>query len=158
MLHPFVRRAIVGLAVLGLALATTAPASAGSPVAHERDGGHKDVTVHYFPDDICGPRASWVTVTVTWRLRITDLGDSWHLVYGETGTYTADYVDPATPDYKSQFTNAVHINLTRGGTYVYTDQWHDFPSPIVIRSHIVFVEVDGEVRVDRFVDDVSGCP
>src|SRR5262245_42876101 len=158
MLLHHARRGLVAVAVLGLALATTAPAAAGNPPVHERDGGHKEVTVHYFPDDICGPRASWVTVTVTWHLRITDLGDSWHLAYGETGTYVADYVDPATPDYESQFTNAVHINLTRGGTFVYTDQWHDFPSPIVIRSHVVFVERDGVVQVDRVIDRVSGCP
>ena len=127
-------------------------------MTHFRESNHKFVNTVYFPDDICGPRAGWTTFVVTDHLVVTDLGDSVHVVFGENGRYTTDLDDPAFADYSSQFTDAFHFNLTRGGTEVATEQFHDFPGTIRIRVHINFVAVDGEVRVDRESLSVTGCP
>ena len=87
-----------------------------------------------------------------------DLGDSLHVSYTETGSYATDFDDPAIDDYASQFTEAQHFNLTRGGTVTWTEQFHDFPGTIQIKSHVTFVEVDGEARVDLSTLEVTGCP
>jgi len=157
---------ILGTAITGTLLVTAsllpalvAPAAAaGARPAITRESNHKLVKTLYFPDDICGARAGWTTVEVTDHLVVTDLGDSLHVVFGEHGTYSTIFDDPAIEDYNSQFTDAQHFNITRGGTVVFTEQFHDFPGTIRIQVRIVFVEVGGEVHVDRFFEGVTGCP
>lgn len=147
----------LGLALAGVML-VTAPVSAADPVTHVHESGKKEIHTEYFPDDICGPRAGWTTFVVTWRFHITDLGDSLHVNAGETGRYTTDFDDPAIEDYKSQFTEAVSFNITRGGTVTFNLQFHDFPGDIKIHVKLVFVEVGGQVMVERDVLRVEGCP
>lgn len=149
--------AALGLALAGVML-LAAPVSAASPVTHTRDSAQKEVYSVYFPDDICGPRAGWTTFVLTRVLHVTDLGDSVHITAIDTGRYTTDFDDPAIDDYKSQFTEALHFNLTRGGTVTFNYEFHDFPGDITIQGQNVFVEVDGEVLVDREVFRVDGCP
>jgi hypothetical protein len=149
--------ALIGAVALLPAFVEPASAAGARPVI-TRESQHKFVKTLYFPDDICGPRAGWTTFVVTDHLVTTDLGDSIHVVFEEHGTYSVDYDDLAIEDLTSQFTDAQHFNITRGGTVVYTEQFHDFPGTIRIKVHLVFVEVDGEVRVDRIVDSVTGCP
>ncbi len=119
---------------------------------------HKEVTARYFPDDICGDRAGWTTFTVTYRFIVMDHGDSLHVVFGETGRYVTDFDDPSIEDYSSQFTEAGHFSLTRGGTVVFTSQFHDFPGSIQIHERVVFVEAAGSVKVDKYDLSVTGCP
>ncbi len=119
---------------------------------------HKEVHPQYFPDDICGDRAGWTTFTTTWRFIVKESGDSIKIVFGETGRYVTDFDDPATEDYSSQFTQAGHAGVTSSGVVTYNSQFHDFPGTIDIHEHVVFVEVNGSVRVDRDVLTVTGCP
>jgi hypothetical protein len=157
---------IAGTAMIGTLLVTpsllpplVAPAAAAEAIpAITRESNHKLVKTLYFPDDICGPRGGWTTFVVTDHLIVTDLGDSLHVVFGEHGTYSTIFDDPAIENYSSQFTDAQHFNITRGGTVVFTEQFHDFPGTIRIQVRIVFVEVGGEVHVERFFESVTGCP
>jgi len=152
--HPHLGRVgLLAILTLGLTAGT-----ASAAVSHTKQSTRNVVTTEHFPDDICGPRAAWWTFVSSSHLVVTDLGDSIHVVYGETGTYSADFDDPSIPDYTSRFTDAQHFNITRGGTVVFTEQWRDFPGTIQIHEHIVFVEVDGDVRIDSDVLSVTGCP
>ena len=146
------------LAALALLLATTAVASAAGPIDQGRDARHKEVKVEVYGDDICGDRANTTTYTVTWRVHWVEFADSVHFSYTETGRYVTDFDDPSIMDYESQFTEASHFDMTRGGTVTATEQFHDFPGSIQIKTHAVFAEVDGTVRVDRYSIDVTGCP
>jgi hypothetical protein len=147
--------AVTLLAVLTVGLTAGTAAAA---VSHTHDSTRDVVRTEYFPDDICGPRAGWTTFVTSTHLVITDLGDSIHVAYGERGTYTTDFDDPSIADYSSRFTDAQHFNVTRGGTVQFTEQWRDFPGTIRIHEHIVFVEVDGDVRIDRDEVTFTGCP
>ena len=143
------------LVVLALAL-TAGPTAAA--VSHTRVSTRDVTRTEYFPDDICGPRAGWTTFVTSTRLEVTDLGDSVHVAFGELGTYSTDFDDPAITDYTSRFTDAGHFNITRGGSVVYTEQWRDFPGTIRIHEHIVFVEAGGDVRIDKDEVTFTGCP
>jgi hypothetical protein len=151
------RTTAIGVALAWLLLAA-GPVAAGGPVTHTRDSAQKETYSVYFPDDICGPRAGWTTFVLTRLLHITDLGDSLHATAIDTGRYSTDFDDPAIEDYESQFTEALHFNLTRGGTTTFSYQFHDFPGDITIRGHTVFVEVEGLVKVDRESFVFDGCP
>jgi hypothetical protein len=143
------------LAILTLALTA---GSASAAVIHTKQSTRDVVRTEYFPDDICGPRAGWTTFVTSSHLEVTDLGDSVHVAFGEHGTYATDFDDPRIADYTSRFTDAQQFTITRGGTVVFTEQWRDFPGTIRIHEHIVFVEVDGDVRIDSDVLSVTGCP
>jgi hypothetical protein len=151
------RLTALGLALAGALLAVT-PVAAASPVVHTRDSAQKETYSVYFPDDICGPRAGWTTFVLTRLLHVTDLGDSLHVTAIDTGRYSTDFDDPAIEDYESQFTEALHVNMTRGGTVTFNYEFHDFPGDITIRGQTVFVEIDGQVMVDRESFRVDGCP
>ena len=157
-MRPIRRVAAVAAAIVVSSLLAAPVAAAARTVDQIRDGGHHEVSTVYYPDDICGPRSGWTTYDVTWHLRVQDFGDTFNATYVETGTYTTDLDDPAFDDYSSQFTGAVHVNVTKSGVAVTTDLWHDFPGSITIRTSLVFVVRDGAVQVDREVFYVSGCP
>ena len=151
------RTTTLGVALSWLLLAA-GPVAAGGPVTHTRDSAQKETYSLYFPDDICGPRAGWTHFTLTRTFHVTDLGDSVHVTAIDTGRYSTDFDDPAVADYESQFTEAMHFSLTRGGATTFSYQFHDYPGDITIRGHTVFVEVDGLVKVDRESFVVDGCP
>ena len=133
-------------------------ANAGAPT-RMKEIIHKFTHTEVFSDDICGDRSSVDTFTVTSRFIATEFEDgTFNVVYGETGTYTTDFDDPSIDDHTSKFTEAGHVRLTKGGTFVWTEQFHDFPGTIQIRSRVVLVEVDGELKVNREVLSVTGCP
>jgi hypothetical protein len=146
------RTAAVGLGLAWL-LVTAGPVAAGGPVSHTHDSAQKEMYSVY-----CGPRAGWTHFVLTRLFHVTDRGDSVHVVAIDTGRYVTDFDDPAVGDYESQFTEALHFNLTRGGTTTFSYQFHDFPGDITIRGHTVFVDVDGSVKVDRESFFVEGCP
>jgi hypothetical protein len=155
-------RLSIGLS-LGIAMVATilaaAPVAAASPVAHARFSAHRQVSTVYYPDDICGPRAGWTTYVLTYHWQSTERPDgSFNFSYIETGTYHTDFDDPTIPSYDSQFTGAQHGTLTRGGTQIFTFQWHDFPGSITIHEQMLFVQVGDEVKLDRDDLRVDGCP
>jgi hypothetical protein len=148
----------LGLAAILVAFAA-APASAASRVLHDGDSAHRQVSTVYYPDDICGPRSGWTTYVTSFQWKYTERGDgSFNFVYLETGTYHTDFDDPTIPSYDSQFTGAQHGTVTRGGTAIFTSQWHDFPGTITIHEQIVFVQVGDQVKLNRDVLRVDGCP
>ena len=152
------RWAVLAASTIIGGLAAAPSAMAAGPIDHVRDGGHHEISVAYYPDDICGPRSGWTTYDVTWHVAVTSSDTGASLTYVGTGTYATDFDDPAIEDYASQFTETQHVNYTPGGVVVATDLEHDFPGSITIHVRLVAVEVDGVVRVDREILDVSGCP
>ena len=153
-----VRSAALVLALVGSAL-VAAPAAAAGPVYHSGNSGHKEVTRVYYDDDICGDRAGWTEYVTTWHWAYTERSEGvFNFMYIETGTYHADFDDPSIPSEDSQFTGAEHQTITGGGTHVWTVQWHDFPGTITIHEQFLFVQVGDDIRVDRYILRVDGCP
>jgi hypothetical protein len=146
----------------GTALVLTllaAPTAAASPVLHAGESAHREASTVYYPDDICGPRSGWTDYIATFQWKYTERADgTFNFVYVENGTYHTDFDDPTIPSYDSQFTGTQHGTVTRGGTAIFTSQWHDFPGSITIREQIIFVQVGDEVRLDRDILVVDGCP
>lgn len=153
-------RRIPFLLAVAAVMLTVGPVSAAQdPVLHDGARAQKEVALEYFPDDICGPRAGWTEFVTTYQWKYTELRDgSFNFVYIETGSYHTDFDDPSIPSEDSQFTGAFHGTITRGGTLLYTSQWHDFPGSITIHEQVLFVQVGDEVKVDRYVLRVDGCP
>ena len=153
------RRRSVGVLFVLLVLVVPAVAASAEPPTRFKEIVHKFVHTQVFGDDICGDRSGEDTFTVTSRFIATDFGDGTiNVVYGETGTYNTDFDDPNIEDHTSQFTEAGHFRLTRGGTVTWTEQFHDFPGTIRIHTQVVVVEVEGQIKVDREVLSVTGCP
>ena len=81
----------------------------------------------------------------------------------DTGTYHVDFVDSALADQNSEWAEAVHATavhatLTRGGTFVVSVAFHDFPTGIRIWERFHLTEVDGSPVVEREIQKVTGCP
>jgi hypothetical protein len=114
----------------------------------------------FFPDDICGPRASYVTFTI--KTEVTHYTQSpdgtFNFVDVSTLTYHVDFVDPTLADQDSQSTQAIHAALTPGGVFVESLQFHDHPTGLRIWEHLVLTVVNGNVIVDRDITGVTGCP
>ena len=121
---------------------------------------HGTTFTEFFPDDICGPRASFVTFTI--QTEVTHFTQSpdgtFNFLDVLTGTYHVDFVDPTLADQDSQQTQALHIALTPGGVNVATIQFHDHPTGLRIWEHLVLTVVNGNVIVDRDIFGVTGCP
>ena len=149
---------IVALAALVLSGLSTPASAAGTTTS--------TVVVHgttfstFYPDDICGPRASTETMTIrTSVAHITQHSDgSYSYQNTYTGFYHVDFVDPALADVDSQFTGVNHVNLTLGGTKIVSYIFHDWPGDIRIWERIHLTEVDGTLVVDRYIFGVTGCP
>jgi hypothetical protein len=150
-------RSLVGVAVLVLGVVATA-ANAGA--SNNTVVIHGTTFTEFFPDDICGPRASNVTFTVqTAVTHFTESPDgTFNFVDVATLTYHVDFVDPALADQDSQQTQALHVALTPGGVNVVSFQLHDHPTGLRIWEHLVLTVVDGNVIVDRDILGVEGCP
>lgn len=121
---------------------------------------HGLTETEFFPDDICGSRASDVVFTIrTQVIHLTERDDgSFNFTFTETGTYHVDFLDPALADQDSQFTEAIHVTLTPGGTFVASVAFHDFPTGIRIWERFHLTEVDGRPVVERDIQKVTGCP
>jgi hypothetical protein len=152
-------RRFVALAAM-LAMLVVLPAQAGAQVATSTVVIHGLTASEFIPDDICGPRASFVEFTgrtnVTHATELEDGSRSFQFV--DTGTYHVDFVDPALDDQESQYTEALHFTATPGGTVVYSLTFHDFPTGIRIYVKAHVTEVDGRLIVDRDITKVTGCP
>jgi hypothetical protein len=147
------------LFVLLAAVAVAAPSLAAPPVDRGTAVLHGLTHTEYFPDDICGPRASTVTFTIrTQVLHWTEDDSTYNVQFTETGEYHVDFIDPALEDQNSQFTESVHHVLTPGGTEVFNLTFHDFPTGIKIWERIHATFANGELVVERELQKVTGCP
>jgi hypothetical protein len=151
-------RTLIG-AVTALVLVVL-PAQAGARATTSTVVLHGLTASEFFPDDICGPRASFVEFTgrtqVTHATELEDGSLSFQFV--DTGTYHVDFVDPALGHQESQFTESVHFTAAPGGTVVFSATFHDFPTGIRIYERVHVTEVDGRLIVDRDIMKVTGCP
>jgi hypothetical protein len=147
--------AVLGAVALGVfGTAATAGASTSTVVVH-------DLTfTEFFPDDICGPRASNVTFEIRTNVKHLTQHPDGSFSYQETSTltYHVDFVDPTLTDQDSQSTESFHVTLTPGGTQIVSDQFHDYPTGIRITFHLHVTVVDGNTVVDREIFSVTGCP
>jgi hypothetical protein len=152
-------RSLVGAAVGALFLSLLGTA-ANASASNNTVVIHGNTFTEFFPDDICGPRAS--NVTFTFKAQVTHFTQSpdgtFNFVDVETGTYHVDFVDPALAPQDSQQTEAFHVALTPGGVNVASLQFHDHPTGLRIWEHLVLTVVNGNVIVDRDITGVTGCP
>jgi len=106
----------------------------------------------YFPPD---PNCEVATVGTTEiavgteHFHITDLGDSFHIVYGETFKITMVYDDGSPNDYR-QGTDAFTLQVAKDGDEVVHESFHDFGPPFGnLQFFTTFVVVNGEVLIDH---------
>jgi hypothetical protein len=138
----------------------------GAPMQASAKPTTSTVVVHgvtfteFFPDDICGPRASTVTFTIRTDVRhLTERADgTFTFHFTSNGTYHVDFVDPALADQESQFTDAETFTLTPGGTQIVSVAFHDFPTGLKIWERHHLTVVDGKPVVERDILKVTGCP
>lgn len=140
-----------------IALAATATASTDTVTVVE----HGTTFTAFFPDDICGDRASTTTFTrLVEQSHLTQRADG-SFSYHDVGvfTYTSDYVDPDLPDLTGQGTEVNHYVLTPGDTFIASNPFHDFFGDVHIHVKVhLTVRPDGTAVVDRDVLKVTGCP
>lgn len=147
-------------AALLLPASDVAPAAQASPVERFTFVEHGATKTEFFPDDICGPRASTTTFTArTQQMQVLERPDGTWL-YHEVAvvTYTSDYVDPALPDLTGTLTEVNHFTLTPGETFVGTVTFHDFAGDVKIfeRHHVTMV--GDEIVIQRDLLKFQGCP
>jgi hypothetical protein len=147
-----------------LALLTTALFLVSALPAEASNNGtvvtHGFTHTEFFPDDICGPRASSVTFTATtsqWQY-VERADGSWSWRDVSQVTYEVDFVDSALSDYSGRLTEVNHYILTPGDTMIATNTYHDFGGGLKIWERLNLKVVDGEVLVDRGLLEVTGCP
>jgi hypothetical protein len=142
------------LAVLVVAAAVAmAPAAAAEPPTITREIRHPFSTVQHFPDAGPGCPAATEYATGNDHLVIVEEGDSLHVTFGETFRILVVFDDPALGSFERQGTDALHFNLTKSGTEVFTESFHDFSPPdFRVAYYRTFVYANGDVRVDRTFD------
>jgi hypothetical protein len=151
-------RLLVVLAGLSALLAV--PAHGAAPAEKTTVVVHGLTYSQFFPDDICGPRASTTTFTIRTRVvRSTEEQDgTFNVTFADTGTYHVDFVDPAIADQDSQFTHTAHHAFTPGGVEIFNTTFHDFPTGIMIWERVHATFVNEQLVIEREVFKVTGCP
>jgi hypothetical protein len=145
---------LVGAALLALAAPATAAAQSGSTVVD-----HNVTFSEFFPDDICGPRASFVTFNARMQVfHFTETNGTFNAQFTEVMTYHVDFVDPALRDQDSRLVDSIHHSYTPGGIEVFNETFHDFPTGIKIWYRLRVMERDGQLVAEREVQKVVGCP
>jgi hypothetical protein len=119
------------LAVMVVAAAVAmAPAAAADTPTITREIRHPFSTVQHFdPIPECGFPGATEYATGNDHLVIVDQGDSVHVTFGETFRILEVPDDPAFPTIERQGTDALHFNLTKSGTEVFTESFHDSSPP-----------------------------
>lgn len=155
------RRSLVAAAALAASAVVSSPANSAPAETWTTVLHNTTRPVEFFPDDICGPRASyesWVNKVEVNHL--TALADgSYHFVDFETGYISVDYVDPAIPDAIVRRTETFNVNLTPGGVYTETLTLRQRDTnDLIIRFSYQLIVVDGVPKVEREAFFLSGCP
>lgn len=143
-----------------LAVAGAPPATAGPAASNPTVVVHGYTHTEFFPDDICGDRASVVTFTSTVsQSRFAERADgSWSYRDVSPVSYEVNFVDPALTDYAGRLTEVNNFIFTPGETFIITNTYHDFGGDLKIWERTNFKLVNDEVIVDRFLIKVTGCP
>ena len=147
--------AATALAALVLALL---PSEAGAQATTSTAVLH-GLTRSDFNTDICGRLATFTFTVRTQVIHLTEHEDgSLSFNFIDTGTYHVDYVDPALADQDSQWTEAVHVTLAPGETFVVSVAFNSREGGIRILERFHLTEVDGSPVVERAIQTVTGCP
>ena len=149
-------RLVLLTAVLLLMAAPPAAAASDNRTVVSRGYSHTE----FFPDDICGPRATTVTFTETmYQFQYVERADgSWSYRDVAQVTYEIDFVDPALSDYSGRLAEVNHYILTPGDTFIVTNTYSDFGGDLKIWERLNVKVVGGEVLVERELLKVTGCP
>jgi hypothetical protein len=145
-------RPLMLAAMVVAAVVAMAPAAAADTPTITREIRHAFSTVQYFPDAGPGCPAATEYTTGNDHLVIVEEGDSLHVTFGETFRILVVHDDPTIPSYERQGTDALHFNLTKSGTEVFTESFHDFAPDFRVAYYRTFVYANGDVRVDRAFD------
>lgn len=115
----------------------------------------------FFPDDICGPRASSVTFSESMaQSQLVERADG-TFVYRDVSvvTYLVDFVDSALTDYPGRITEVNHYILSPGdNVFIVSNTFHDFGGDLKIWERLNVKVVNGNVLVDRHLLKATGCP
>lgn len=154
------RAAVATALVFGLSAAVSPSASAARAEVWTDVQHNVTLPTEFFPDDVCGERASFETWTNKTQVNhLTAHGDgSFHFVDFETGVIEVDYVDPAIPDVTFKRTESFSVNLTPGGTYTETTTMRQSDGTLTIRYQYHLTVVDGEPKIEREAFMYDGCP
>jgi hypothetical protein len=141
------------LAVMVVAAAVAmAPAAAADTPTITRELHHPFSTVQHF-DPECGFPGATEYATGNDHFVLVEEGDRVHVTFGETFRILVVFDDPAFGSFERQGTDALHFNLTKSGTEVFTESFHDFSPPdFRVAYYRTFVYANGDVRVDRTFD------
>jgi hypothetical protein len=143
------RRLVLAVMVVAAAIAMVPAAYAETPTI-TREIRHAFSLVQHFPDAGPGCPAATEYATGNDHLVIVETDDSLHVTFGETFRILVVHDDPTIPSYERQGTDALHVNLTKSGTEVFTESFHDFALPDFKLAYFrTFVYANGDVRVDR---------
>jgi hypothetical protein len=144
------RRVVLVVMVVAAAMAMV-PAAYAEPPTITREIRHAFSTVQHFdPIPECGFAGATEYATGNDHLVIVETGDSVHVTFGETFRILEVSDDPALGSFERKGTDALHFNLTKSGTEVFTESFHDFSPPdFRVDYYRTFVYANGDVRVDR---------
>jgi hypothetical protein len=145
------RPLVLAVMVVAAAMAMVPAAYADTPtITREIHHPFSTRVQHFDPIPECGFPGATEYTTGNDHLVIVDQGDSVHVTFGETFRVLEVPDDPAFPTIERQATDALHFNLTKSGTEVFTESFHDFSQPdFKIDYYRTFVYANGDVRVDR---------
>ena len=148
-----VRGALIAAIFMTLSVGI-APAGQAAKPEIIREIRHAFSTVQHF-DPECGFPGATEYATGNDHLVIIDKGDSFHATFGETFRIMVVFDDPAFPTLERKGTDALHFNLTKGGTETFSQSFHDFASQDDSKNFLkfdyyrTFVSTGDDVRVDR---------
>ena len=147
------RRVVLVVMVVAAAMAMV-PAAYAEPPTITREIRHAFSTVQHFdPIPECGFAGATEYATGNDHLVIVETGDSVHVTFGETFRILEVSDDPALGSFERKGTDALHFNLSKSGTEVFTESFHDFSPPdFRVDYYRTFVYANGDVRVDRAFD------
>jgi hypothetical protein len=121
-------RRLVAPAMAVVAVIAMAPAAAADTPTITRDIRHAFSTVQHFPGGPGCP-ASTEYATGNDHFVLVEDGDTVHATFGETFRILVVFDDPALGSFERKGTDALHFNLTKSGTEVFKESFHDFSPP-----------------------------
>jgi hypothetical protein len=147
-----IRAAGAALALCGAAVITSAPVSAAPPRVITEVTHFEKVQV--FPaEPECSFPGSTAYVTGSEHVHLTELADSYTIVYGETFAVT-EVFDNDWPSEHRKGTDAFQIQVRKGGSVtVFHESYHErggfFGN---IQLFVTFTVVNGQVVVDHLIE------
>ena len=155
--RPVRQMVAVLIALLSLTLLTAGAAQAAPPEVDH----HQELEVRTVTDlNICGDLAVFdfnVKGSITLVEQVPE--EVFHIHATWVGTYTVTFLDTSLGVWESTVREAISVQATPGGTFVFRNILNSPEGPVRIHETIAFVvSQDGTVKVDRYTFDVVGCP